>query len=107
MAVLWVNHAFDSLKAISAYCPHELSNSNGSTTKIHTRNTANSYTKSSNPMLHNQPNCVINEVSYQTSSSIPTKMNYPKFTPGHAKNDSLNQKGNQNLKPGRSKFPTH
>ncbi len=115
-----MDHAFDSLKAISAYCPSEQINSSAMPNKFHAKNRfinhnkpsnkTSNYGKSGNTTQYPHPQCVANQAQQRTNSWILTKMYHSNININNAassKNESSEQKVYSRTTPGLSKFPTH
>src|SRR5260370_6684464 len=106
-AVLWVDHAFDSLKAISAYKHNnELSNLSTSTNKFQARNKT-SHNRFNNAMQQSQPHHIVNQAQTRINMLVPAKSNYmnpTKFTPRYSKSNMPEHK-NQANHQGMSNFP--
>src|SRR5260370_42225412 len=72
-AVLRVDHAFDSLKAISVYKHNnELSNLSITMNKFQARNKT-SHNRFNNATQHSQPNCIVNQAQNRINMSVPAK----------------------------------
>src|SRR5260370_23752045 len=69
-AVLRVDHAFDSLRAISAYCLSDSMNSRGTTNKFKPKNKANNYNRQDNTMQQPQAHHPTRQVLNRTNSSV-------------------------------------
>ena len=102
-AVLQVDHAFDSLKAINAYCPSEQINSSAMPNKFHAKNRfidkpsnkTSNYDKSGNTTQYPHLQCVANQAQQRTSTWVPTKtyhLNINKNNAAPSKNKSTEQK---------------
>src|SRR5260370_34934407 len=69
-AVLRVDHAFDSLRAISAYCLSDSTNSSGNSNKFQPKNKANNYNRQDNTMQQPQVHCPTRQVLNGTNSTV-------------------------------------
>jgi len=98
-AVLRVDHAFDSLRAISTYCLSDSMNSSSNSNKFQPKNKANNYNRQDNttqqPHTHHLMRQVQNRTNYSNTKS---------FAPHHVKHEPSKQKGNTNSTFGTSKF---
>src|SRR6266478_5894280 len=75
-AILRVDHAFDSLKAISTYHLSDSMNSTGTTNKFQPRNKANNYNRHDNTMQQPQAHRLMRQVLNGTNSSVLNRTNY-------------------------------
>jgi len=106
-AVLRVDHAFDSLRAISAYCLSDSTNLSSNSNKFQPKNKANNYNRQDNTTQQPQTHRLMRQVLNRTNSSVQNRTNYSNtksFTPHHAKHEPSKQKGNTNSTFRTSKF---
>jgi len=106
-AVLRVDHAFDSLRAISTYCLSDSMNSSSNSNKFQPKNKANNYNRQDNTTQQPQTHRLTRQVLNRTNSSVQNRTNYSNtksFAPHHVKHEPSKQKGNTNSTFGTSKF---